>query len=179
MPARLTGATLGVAPEAEIVDVKMVQCGTLRGTIKGIVDGAHWVIEDHARRGGPAIANWSFIADTAADIPALDSAVTALRNAGIAVVVSAGNVDLNACRISPANAWARPRSRWIHRRASAAPSMLAPTRPRGAHASTCSRRVIPSSCQASIRRTVRSVNSGTARRCRRATSAEPPPSSSK
>lgn len=32
----IAGATLGVAPEAEIVDVKMVQCGTLRGTIKGI-----------------------------------------------------------------------------------------------------------------------------------------------
>lgn len=100
----IAGATLGVAPEAEIVDVKMVQCGTLRGTIKGIVEGANWVVEDHAIRGGPAVANWSFIADTAADIPALDSAVAALRRAGIAVVVSAGNVDLNACRVSPANA---------------------------------------------------------------------------
>lgn len=100
----IAGATLGVAPEAEIVDVKMVQCGSLRGTIKGIVEGAKWAVADHATRGGPAIANWSFIADTAADIPALDSAVAALRTAGIAVVVSAGNVDLNACRISPANA---------------------------------------------------------------------------
>ena len=100
----IAGATLGVAPEAEIVDVKMVQCGTLRGTIKGIVDGAKWVIEDHKVRGGPAIANWSFIADTAADIPALDSAVTELRAAGISVIVSAGNVDINACKVSPANA---------------------------------------------------------------------------
>ena len=100
----IAGTTLGVAPEAEIVDVKMVQCSTLRGTIKGIVDGAKWVVEDHATRGGPAVANWSFIADTAADIPALDSAVAQLRAAGIAVVVSAGNVDLNACRVSPANA---------------------------------------------------------------------------
>jgi subtilisin family serine protease len=100
----IAGATLGVAPEAEIVDVKMVQCGTLRGTIKGIVDGAKWTIEDHKVRGGPAIANWSFIADTAADIPALDSAVAALRAAGISVIVSAGNVDINACKVSPANA---------------------------------------------------------------------------
>ena len=100
----IAGATLGVAPEAEIVDVKMVQCSSLRGTIKGIVDGAKWVVQDHAVRGGPAVANWSFIADTAADIPALDSAVAQLRAAGIAVVVSAGNVDLNACRVSPANA---------------------------------------------------------------------------
>jgi len=101
----IAGKTLGVAPEVEIVDVKMVQCEKLRGTIRGIVDGARWAIEDHKRHPGtPAVANWSFIADTAARIPALDSAVAALRTAGIPVVVSAGNVDVNACRISPGNA---------------------------------------------------------------------------
>jgi subtilisin family serine protease len=100
----IAGKTLGVAPEAEIVDVKMVQCERLRGTIRGIVEGAKWVIEDHREKGGPAIANWSFIADTAARIPALDSAVAALRAAGIAVIVSAGNVEVNACRVSPGNA---------------------------------------------------------------------------
>ena len=101
----IAGKTLGVAPEAEIVDVKMVQCEKLRGTIRGIVEGARWAIDDHKKhQGTPAVANWSFIADTAARIPALDSAVTALRAAGIPVVVSAGNVDVNACRISPGNA---------------------------------------------------------------------------
>ena len=101
----IAGKSLGVAPEAEIVDVKMVQCEKLRGTIRGIVDGAHWAIQDHKRHPGtPAVANWSFIADTAARIPALDSAVTELRAAGIPVVVSAGNVDVNACRVSPGNA---------------------------------------------------------------------------
>ena len=100
----IAGKTLGVAPEAEIVDVKMVQCERLRGTIKGIVEGAKWAIEDHRKRGGAAIANWSFIADTAARIPALDSAVAALRAAGIPVVVSAGNIEINACRVSPGNA---------------------------------------------------------------------------
>jgi subtilisin family serine protease len=101
----IAGKTLGVAPEAEIVDVKMVQCEKLRGTIRGIVDGARWAIEDHKRHGGiPAVANWSFIADTAARIPALDSAVAGLRAAGIPVIVSAGNIDINACRVSPGNA---------------------------------------------------------------------------
>lgn len=100
----VAGRTLGVAPEAEIVDVKMVQCEKLRGTIRGIVDGAHWAIQDHKKHPGPAVANWSFIADTAARIPALDSAVAELRGAGIPVVVSAGNVDINACRVSPGNA---------------------------------------------------------------------------
>ncbi len=99
----IAGSTLGVAPDAEIVDVKMVQCEKLRGTIKAIVDGAHWVIEDHKTHPGPAVANWSFIADTASRIPALDSAVTDLRAAGIPVIVSAGNIDIDACKVSPGN----------------------------------------------------------------------------
>ena len=100
----VAGATLGVAPGAEIVDVKMVECRRLRGTIEAIVQGTRWVLADHARHPERrAIANWSFIADTAATIPALDSAVTALNDAGIPVVVSAGNIEMNACRIAPAN----------------------------------------------------------------------------
>jgi subtilisin family serine protease len=99
----IAGSTLGVAPDADIVDVKMVQCDKLRGTIKAIVDGAHWAIDDHRLHPGPAIANWSFIADTASRIPALDSAVTELRAAGIPVIVSAGNIEIDACKVSPGN----------------------------------------------------------------------------
>jgi subtilisin family serine protease len=100
----VAGTTLGAAPGAEIVDVKMVECRRLRGTIEAIVQGTRWVIADAARHPGRrAVANWSFIADTAATIPALDSAVTALRDAGIPVVVSAGNIEMNACRVAPAN----------------------------------------------------------------------------
>lgn len=98
------GKTLGVAPGVEIVDIKMVDCGKLRGTIKAIVEGARWAIEDARRHGRPAIANWSFIADTAASIPALDTAIAQLRAAGIPVIVSAGNLDINACHVSPGNA---------------------------------------------------------------------------
>jgi subtilisin family serine protease len=100
----IAGKTLGVAPEAEIVDVKMVECGRLRGTIKAIVDGTKWVIEDHRKHRRPAVANWSFIADTISRIPQLDSAVAMLRAEGISVVVSAGNIEINACRVSPGNA---------------------------------------------------------------------------
>jgi subtilisin family serine protease len=99
------GKTLGVAPEVEIIDVKMVECSKLRGTIKAIVDGTAWVIDDHKKHGGrPAVANWSFIADTSSHIPQLDTAVAQLREAGIPVIVSAGNLDINACRVSPGNA---------------------------------------------------------------------------
>ncbi|MDB4887916.1 MAG: peptidase [Gemmatimonadetes bacterium] len=99
------GRTLGVAPESQLVDVKMVECRRMRGSIDAIVRAARWVLADHARHPGErAVANWSFIADTAASVPALDTAVAQLRAAGIPVIVSAGNVDLDACHISPANA---------------------------------------------------------------------------
>jgi subtilisin family serine protease len=100
----VAGTSLGVAPDGEIVDVKMVECSTLRGTVRAIVDGAKWVIEDHKLRGGPAIANWSFIADTSGRLPEIDDAVAMLRAAGIAVIVSAGNFDIDACNVSPGNA---------------------------------------------------------------------------
>jgi subtilisin family serine protease len=100
----IAGSTLGVAPGADIVDVKMVQCRRLRGTIRGIVDGAKWVADEVRRNPGrPAIANWSFIADTASAVPALDTAVAMLVDAGVVVVVSAGNLETDACRVSPAN----------------------------------------------------------------------------
>src|SRR5690349_6039921 len=51
----IAGSTLGVAPDAEIVDIKMVQCEKLRGTIRAIVDGARWVIQDHKEHPGPAV----------------------------------------------------------------------------------------------------------------------------
>jgi subtilisin family serine protease len=99
------GSTLGVAPEVEIVDVKMVECRRMRGTIDAIVRSTKWVLDDHAKHPGRrAVANWSFIADTSSAVPALDSAVADLRAAGIPVIVSAGNVEMNACRIAPANA---------------------------------------------------------------------------
>ena len=62
------------------------------------------MVADHQAHPGPAVANWSFIADTSARIPALDSAVAELRAAGIPVIVSAGNIDIDACRVSPGNA---------------------------------------------------------------------------
>ncbi|HTR77979.1 MAG TPA: S8 family peptidase, partial [Gemmatimonadaceae bacterium] len=100
----IAGATLGVAPEARIVDVKIIQCASLRGPIHGIIDATAWVIRDHREHGGRAVVNWSFLADTEATIPALDSSVALLRAAGMPVIVSAGNADVNACHASPADA---------------------------------------------------------------------------
>ena len=101
----VAGTTLGVAPEAEVVDVKMVECRRMRGTIDAIVRATRWVLADHARHpGARAVANWSFIADTTQASPALDSAVAELRATGIPVIVSAGNMEMDACHVAPANA---------------------------------------------------------------------------
>src|ERR1700716_465095 len=71
----IAGTTLGVAPDAQLVDVKMVECRRMRGTIDAIVRAAQWVLADHALHPDQrAVANWSFVADTAADVPALDTA---------------------------------------------------------------------------------------------------------
>jgi subtilisin family serine protease len=62
------------------------------------------VLQDHRRHPGRrAIANWSFVADTARSLPALDSTVRELEAAGIPVVVAAGNLETDACHVSPAN----------------------------------------------------------------------------
>src|SRR5205085_891683 len=67
----VAGTTLGVAPQAEIVDVKMVECRRMRGTIDAIVRGTDWVIEDHARHPHHrAVATWSFIADSTGNLAA-------------------------------------------------------------------------------------------------------------
>ncbi|HEX9484610.1 MAG TPA: S8 family peptidase [Gemmatimonadaceae bacterium] len=101
----VAGTTLGVAPAVEIVDVKMVECRRMRGSIEAIVRGVGWVLEDKAQHPHHrAIANWSFIADTTGNIAALDTAVQQLLDAGIPVVVSAGNLEMDACRVSPGNA---------------------------------------------------------------------------
>ena len=99
------GATLGVAPEAEIIDVKIINCEHMRGSVGAIADAARWTVQDHRRHPGQAaIANWSFAVDTTRSVPEVDSALAMLRDAGLLVVVAAGNFDIDACHVSPANA---------------------------------------------------------------------------
>lgn len=99
------GSTTGGAPDAHIVDVRIINCDMQRGTVDAIVRGSDWAIADHLARGTPGVVSWAFSADTSGvRVPALDSAAQRLRDAGMLVVVSAGNFDLDACQISPNNA---------------------------------------------------------------------------
>jgi subtilisin family serine protease len=99
------GTTLGVAPAAQIVDVKIIDCATQHGTIGAIVAAAEWTVADHRKHPRtPAIANWSFIVDTSRVVPEIGRAIDMLQDAGILVVAAAGNFEIDACRVSPANA---------------------------------------------------------------------------
>ena len=100
----IAGTTLGVARDAEIVDVKIIKCSTARGSAGSLLAAARWVAEDHQRHlDSPAVANWSFVVDTQRPNRAVDKAAAVLLEAGIVVVASAGNVNVDACHVSPAS----------------------------------------------------------------------------
>jgi len=85
----------------KLVGVRTLVCGdgvqTPPNQVALIVKGIDWV-RAHAKR--PAVVNMSLNEDK--PTPALDAAVRRLVDAGIPVVVSAGNDAADACRHSPA-----------------------------------------------------------------------------
>ncbi|MFM7745182.1 MAG: S8 family serine peptidase, partial [Actinomycetota bacterium] len=92
------GQTFGVAPDATIVPVKVLDCyGS--GTLAGVVAGLDWMVTHH-QAGVPAVANMSLGGSTSV---ALNQAVARAVADGITVVVAAGNSALDACKASPAN----------------------------------------------------------------------------
>ena len=92
------GATLGVAAQATIVPVRVLDCYGSAYTSE-VVAGLEWVARDVANRDVPAVVNMSL--GGAADTD-LDAAVEALVDQGVTVVVAAGNETADACTASPA-----------------------------------------------------------------------------
>lgn len=92
------GQTFGVAPDATIVPVKVLDCyGS--GTLAGVVAGVDWMVGHH-QAGVPAVANMSLGGSTSV---ALNEAVARAVADGITVVVAAGNSARDACTASPAS----------------------------------------------------------------------------
>ena len=91
------GATLGVAPGATVVPVRVIGCnGSSSGS--SVLAGLDWVASRGQR---PAVVNLSLGGDASAT---LDAAVQRLMLLGFTVVVSAGNDNADACGQSPARA---------------------------------------------------------------------------
>ncbi len=91
------GTTWGVAKDVTIHPVRVLGC-TGSGTTAGVVAGMNWVA---ANRLLPAVANMSLGGGASS---AIDAAVESLSNAGVTVVVAAGNNNASACNYSPARA---------------------------------------------------------------------------
>lgn len=91
------GSTYGVAKSASLVSVRVLDCyGS--GTWSGVIAGMDWVTAYHAK---PAVANMSLGGGAN---QAVDDAVNRMHNAGVTVVVAAGNESQSACNVSPARA---------------------------------------------------------------------------
>jgi hypothetical protein len=91
----LGGSTYGVAPQASLVSVRVLDCKG-SGTVSSVINAIDWVIDDHTTR--PAVLNLSFGTTQSAS---LESAVDRAFADGIVVVVAAGNANADACASSP------------------------------------------------------------------------------
>ena len=91
------GTTYGVAKGVSIVPVKVLSCNG-SGSDSSVIQGINWVINDHVD-GTPAVANMSLGGPPS---PVLDSAVQAMIDDGITVVIAAGNEARPTCGVSPA-----------------------------------------------------------------------------
>ncbi|MCP1728038.1 serine protease [Natronospira proteinivora] len=91
------GSEYGVAKDATLYGVRVFGCsgGT---TNAAILDGIDWSVQ---QMNGPAVANLSLGGGAS---QALDNAVNNAANAGMTMVVAAGNENQNACNVSPARA---------------------------------------------------------------------------
>ena len=92
----VAGRNYGVAKTATVIAVRVLDCNG-SGYSSGVVAGINWVTANHP--GGPAVINMSLGGGANG---AIDSAVTDAVNAGIVVVVAAGNSSADACSYSPA-----------------------------------------------------------------------------
>jgi subtilisin family serine protease len=91
------GSVHGMAKNVQLRGLRVLNCSG-SGTISGIIAGVDWVRLNHIK---PAVANMSL---GGSSNTSLNTAVNNLHNAGVLVVVAAGNSNANACNFSPAGA---------------------------------------------------------------------------
>jgi subtilisin family serine protease len=97
----IAGSTVGVAPGATIVPVRVLDCSGA-GYVSHTIAGINWVVNDlNARPGVRGVINLSLGGPYNAS---LNEAVNNAVRLGVAVVVAAGNDDIDACSTSPASA---------------------------------------------------------------------------
>jgi len=96
------GSVYGVAKGVKLVGVRVLDCNG-SGTFSGVIAGMDWVV---ANATGPSVANMSLGGGASTSV---DDAVGRMYDAGVPVIVAAGNGDSRgrqqpACNYSPARA---------------------------------------------------------------------------
>ncbi|WP_297337457.1 S8 family peptidase [Algoriphagus sp.] len=91
------GTVFGVAKNVNLVAVRVLDCNG-SGTFSGVIAGMDWVA---ANANGPSVANMSLGGGASTSV---NDAVTKMYNAGVPVMVAAGNSNANACNYSPSSA---------------------------------------------------------------------------
>lgn len=94
----LGSKTFGVAKEVNIHSVKVLDRHG-QGSLSSVISGLEYAVKHKNENGIRGIANLSLGASKSS---VLDSAVRAAYDAGLLVVVAAGNNNIDACRTSPA-----------------------------------------------------------------------------
>ena len=89
-------AAWGVAKNVRLHSVRVLPC-TNSGMVSDLIEGMDWIV---ANRIKPAVANISITASGPSSM--IDAAVQKAIDAGVTVVVAAGNYNLDACNYSPA-----------------------------------------------------------------------------
>ena len=99
----IAGTNYGVAKNAHIVPVRVLDCSGQLGTTALIIQGLDWIRSHHQSNPGPAVVNMSLVLYPST---AVDQAVQAVIDAGIPVVAASGNTGTigagNSCLWTPA-----------------------------------------------------------------------------
>jgi subtilisin family serine protease len=91
------GAVHGVAKQVTLIPVRVLGCSA-SGSSTDVIEGINWMIDNH-QPGDLAVANLSI--GGAGTNTAFDDSVRNALNAGIHVVIAAGNRNRDACTLSP------------------------------------------------------------------------------
>ncbi len=91
----VAGKTYGVAKQARIVSVRVLDCNG-SGSYSAIIAGVDWVTRNAVK---PAVANMSLGGGTSVT---LDTAVKNSIASGVTYALAAGNENTDACTVSPA-----------------------------------------------------------------------------
>jgi subtilisin family serine protease len=98
------GNVYGVAKDAKVVSVAVQPGCQQDGRVSDLISGLDWVLTHHEKNGkGPAIVSMSLIVVSSGAGSVLEGMVRDLIDAGIVVVVAAGNFADDACNYMPAN----------------------------------------------------------------------------